>query len=349
MKVVLRSSLRALAALALVASLVLAIAITIELRADARERTQLGAGQTFATLSTGRIRYRLTGRDLPGPAIVILNGQAAALEQWARVQARLAGLAPVLTYDRNFTGLSEDRAGRDAVGQTEELIELLDALRLRGPFVVVSYSSSGLGARVFARLHPEQVAGLVFLDPTSPEEVIDVPLRLRYDTHVIYERNPLILTAKALVGWLRFAARNKPVDPDPVEARAAQIIRWPSHWWAAFREGVRLERTAQEAAALNWNNVPAPVGLLSLGKKDGIPFDANRYRFHREMAPGKLLIRAPDGWEHPYIPTNPVYLPLLEELVAAVWTAAHERLAGASGTRKGPIEEAQQPTRVLDW
>jgi pimeloyl-ACP methyl ester carboxylesterase len=348
MKAAFRSSLRALAALLFVACLLLALAIGIELRADARDRAQLCAGQMFATLSTGRVRYRLTGRDLPGPAIVILNGQAASLEQWSGVQARLAGLAPVLTYDRNFTGLSEDRAGRDADGQSEELIALLDALQLRGPFLLVSYSSSGLLARAFARLHPEQVAGLVFLDPTSPEEVIDVPLRLRYDTHVIYERNPLVLTAKSLVGWLRFAARDKPVDPDPAEARAAQIIRWPSHWWAAFREGVQIERDAQEAAALDWNTVPAPVGLLSLGKKDGIPFDANRYRLHREMAPGKLLIRAPDGWEHPSIPANPAYQPVLQELIAAVWTAAHERLAGASGTWKGPIEEGQQPARILD-
>jgi len=55
--------------------------------------------------------------------------------------------------------------GPDGKLEAEELKALLDAASLPGPYVVVGHSLGGLNAQVFAAKYPEDVAGIVLLDP----------------------------------------------------------------------------------------------------------------------------------------------------------------------------------------
>jgi pimeloyl-ACP methyl ester carboxylesterase len=49
----------------------------------------------------------------------------------------------------------------------DDVVAILGAAHLNGPFVVVAHSYGGLVADLLARTHPELVAGLVMVDPTS--------------------------------------------------------------------------------------------------------------------------------------------------------------------------------------
>jgi pimeloyl-ACP methyl ester carboxylesterase len=49
----------------------------------------------------------------------------------------------------------------------DDIVKLVAAAHLSGPFVVVAHSYGGLLADLLARTHPDLVAGLVFVDPTS--------------------------------------------------------------------------------------------------------------------------------------------------------------------------------------
>jgi pimeloyl-ACP methyl ester carboxylesterase len=51
----------------------------------------------------------------------------------------------------------------------DDLVALLKAADVPGPYVLVAHSLSGTTARVFAGEHPDEVKGIVFVDATSPE------------------------------------------------------------------------------------------------------------------------------------------------------------------------------------
>jgi pimeloyl-ACP methyl ester carboxylesterase len=50
----------------------------------------------------------------------------------------------------------------------DELHELLANADVDGPHVLVGHSLGGLNARLYAARHPDDLAGIVFVDPTSP-------------------------------------------------------------------------------------------------------------------------------------------------------------------------------------
>ena len=75
------------------------------------------------------------------------------------------------TYDRAGFGWSD--AGplpRTASRIADELHQLLHQGAVPGPFVLVGHSYGGLVMRMFASRYPEEVAGLVLIEPAIPEE-----------------------------------------------------------------------------------------------------------------------------------------------------------------------------------
>lgn len=95
---------------------------------------------------------------LPGGGLVGLD--------YLQVQERAAELTTSVIYDRAGTGWSDTiplpRSASDVAG---ELHDVLAAANAPGPYVLVGHSIGALYARRFAQRWPDQVAGLVLLDP----------------------------------------------------------------------------------------------------------------------------------------------------------------------------------------
>jgi pimeloyl-ACP methyl ester carboxylesterase len=64
---------------------------------------------------------------------------------------------------------------RDSTRVTDDLRELLGAADVPGPYVLVGHSLGGLYARHFAKRFPDDVAGLVLLDPTHEDVAAYLP------------------------------------------------------------------------------------------------------------------------------------------------------------------------------
>jgi len=118
---------------------------------------------------TGRIGSHSLHAVVAGtgfPAVVIDGGIAAGCDEYRELQDRIAPTTTAIIYDRAGYGPSE--AGplpRDSRREVEELRSLLSAMNIPPPFVLVGHSLGALNAQVFAGQHPEEVAGLVLLDP----------------------------------------------------------------------------------------------------------------------------------------------------------------------------------------
>ena len=120
---------------------------------------------TMVNIGTHSLHIRCTGRG--GPTVVIDTGVGDTSERWQPIQAQIAQVTRVCTYDRAGYGSSEPgplpRHSQQAAG---ELKQLLENASVRGPYVLVGHSLGGLNVQVFADRYPDLVAGLILLDPT---------------------------------------------------------------------------------------------------------------------------------------------------------------------------------------
>jgi pimeloyl-ACP methyl ester carboxylesterase len=75
----------------------------------------------------------------------------------------------VLHLDKTFSRSDPVPQPTSAQDGVDDLVALLKAADVPGPYVLVAHSLSGTTARVFADEHPDEVKGMVFVDATGPE------------------------------------------------------------------------------------------------------------------------------------------------------------------------------------
>lgn len=102
------------------------------------------------------------------PTVVIDAGMIGGMELWRPLQARISQHTQTLSYER--AGLGESEEGpepRSALQIAKELRELLTNAGASPPFVVVGHSAGGMFIRVFAATYPNEIAGIVLVDPAT--------------------------------------------------------------------------------------------------------------------------------------------------------------------------------------
>lgn len=123
-------------------------------------------GQPTRVLTLG-LEERRPGQ----PVLFLQGGQGSAIESWGNWVVSVSELAPVVAYDRVGIGGSPF----DGIEPTMERVvahahDLLEVLEVHPPYVLVGHSWGGPLILYFAGRYPEEVTGMVYLDPT--------PLRL---------------------------------------------------------------------------------------------------------------------------------------------------------------------------
>ena len=87
---------------------------------------------------------------------------------WGLVQPAVANGARACSYDRAGLGQSDPaRGARTPMAIVEDLHALIHAAKLSTPLVLVGHSLGGFNVKLYAALYPEDVAGLVLVDPAE--------------------------------------------------------------------------------------------------------------------------------------------------------------------------------------
>jgi len=122
-----------------------------------------------ATLPDATIAYTLTGQGaLP---VVFQSGLGDGKDVWDGVLPEVAKNHRVLVYDRPGYGASQKTATpRDPCTIAAQQRALLGQAGLKPPYILVGQGLGGLYQYVYARLYPQDVAGLILLDPTHPQQ-----------------------------------------------------------------------------------------------------------------------------------------------------------------------------------
>ena len=110
------------------------------------------------------------------PAVVFESGLGLSGYSWVFVQREVAKFTRACWYDR--AGYAWSDAGpypRDSVAVSHDLHRLLQAAGVAGPYVLVGHSLGGFHVRVYNRLYPAEVAGVVFVDSSYEYETDAIP------------------------------------------------------------------------------------------------------------------------------------------------------------------------------
>jgi pimeloyl-ACP methyl ester carboxylesterase len=136
----------------------------------------------FITLNGYKIEVHISGMEYNQtnkPVIVFENGMADTYDRWNGIIDEVSKTNTVFAYNRPRLGESED----DSLPPTtkhivENLREMLIKKGLKPPYLLVSHSFGGAYIRSFASDYPNEIAGLVFVDPvdfTKKQGMGDLP------------------------------------------------------------------------------------------------------------------------------------------------------------------------------
>ena len=132
---------------------------------------RLGVLPPIRALQTrsGRLTYMLSGAGPPN--IVLFNGAGVSLQGWEALYPAIEQLGAVFGWNR-FGLQGSDPPPPRCTGTTVvgSLRELLGYAGLAPPYVLVAHSLGGLYANLYARLYPQEVSGVLFVEATHPAD-----------------------------------------------------------------------------------------------------------------------------------------------------------------------------------
>jgi len=139
------------------------------LRRRSRQLKQLP--NSHATLIEGQM-FRFAKAGQGSVSIVLIAGPGSPLDSWYKLYPEIQTLGTVFSYDRPGTGGSakprEAQYGETVIAQLRQLLKVAG---VEPPFVLVGHSFGGLHANLFAREFADEVAGVLFLEATAPDDV----------------------------------------------------------------------------------------------------------------------------------------------------------------------------------
>jgi pimeloyl-ACP methyl ester carboxylesterase len=109
------------------------------------------------------------------PTVVLEPGLGEPSTAMAWIAPDVAAMTRVCVYDRAGRGWSESAGNpQDGNAVATDLHTLLDRAGEHGPYVLAGHSAGGLYVLNFARLYPDDVAGIALLDSMSPQQYNDI-------------------------------------------------------------------------------------------------------------------------------------------------------------------------------
>jgi pimeloyl-ACP methyl ester carboxylesterase len=126
-------------------------------------------------IDVGGTRLHLLDPGGSGRPVIFESGVSATCLNWTQVRAAVESFARACSYDRAGLGWS-DRANSPRTTSTiiDELRALLTAAGISPPYILAGHSFGGMIVRAYAVKYPEDIAGLVLVDPLHPSEWLNV-------------------------------------------------------------------------------------------------------------------------------------------------------------------------------
>lgn len=219
-----------------------------------------------------RLHIDCKGQLQGAPAVIVEGGAMSASPTYYWLQHLLQSETMVCTYDRAGLGWSDNSVTpRDSDTITRELHALLVQAGIEPPLVLVGHSIGGAHIRVYADNYPNDVAGLVFVDSTHPDQFVksgitNDMIEASYGTYQFLE-------FAGTIGLLPYIYNTAPSDAGEqgLPSEALNQLNWFNRNGRLGREGLKeikklsavLDRTRETA---HFGDIP--ILVFTAGKND---------------------------------------------------------------------------------
>ena len=224
------------------------------------------------------------------PVLILEAGGQNDSTIWRGVQPALAKTTTVCTYDRAGSGWSDTQPGpRDADHIAAELRQLLLQAGIKAPIVLMGHSIGGLFIRDYVAHYPADVAGIIFVDSSTPFQernaalVRATPTKTRIDKAVDFATQPWTLNLLVVAGvprLLGMCGREHTAEDHIKKIQAEDICRLRKSAWD---EVYQFDQSSQQTV----NSGPfgaLPILILSRDISKGLPTRPSRSELDRRNA-----------------------------------------------------------------
>jgi pimeloyl-ACP methyl ester carboxylesterase len=200
----------------------------------------------------GGRRLQIDCRGTGTPTVVFEAGlDTMGSLSWSAVQDAVASTTRACAYSRPGVMWSDPRTQKfEPDGVARDLHALLAAAGEHAPFVMVGHSLGGPYVMTFTRLYPQDVAGIVFVDASHPEQIE----RLNQAIGKKMEPGTGMLKAASALSWTGItrllSSRSDSGGNFPHQAQLANNAYISSSIGAALEEGQSLDATLAAAGQL---------------------------------------------------------------------------------------------------
>ncbi|HSM17351.1 MAG TPA: alpha/beta fold hydrolase [Gemmatimonadales bacterium] len=213
-------------------------------------------------------------RRSPGQPVVILqSGFGSPMELWGSVPQGVAQFAPVVAYDRPGIGGSPFHGSPPTLDRvTDHLGALLAVLDAPPPYILVGHSWAGPLIQDYAGKHPQDVVGMVFVDPTDWTA----------------DGFPVDRAVLANLGF----------EPAEVASMEAELEAFLDNFYSQAPPGIQAEeQVSQSFMAMSVEErglpelLPVPTAVLLAGRSEPLPPGAPEFfdeRFDRARRVGRI-------------------------------------------------------------
>jgi pimeloyl-ACP methyl ester carboxylesterase len=137
---------------------------------SSRDRRRFTGPGRWVDIESGRRLY-VVEKGEGGPAVLFEAGIAATNLNWHHIQENVSHFTSTASYDRSGLGWSSPcRTVRTPGNISAELHTMLQSAGIKPPYILVGHSFGGLIMRRYAVTYPEDVAGVLLIDPMRCEE-----------------------------------------------------------------------------------------------------------------------------------------------------------------------------------
>jgi len=172
-----------------------------------------------------KLHINCAGPDNDLPTIVVESGQGTPSLAYHWLQKDLSRTGKICLYDRAGVGWSEaSDFPRDSKQISTELHTLLNKANIKRPFVFAGHSIAGFHMRVYTDMYPDDVAGIVFIDSSHPNQM-EMPEDMTFeqaieDGRVFYKLERIMMQT----GLASFMALFDSEDDEFIEETPEDII-----------------------------------------------------------------------------------------------------------------------------
>jgi len=126
-------------------------------------------GKKTVRVGFQRLQYLVQGEGSP---TVVFNSNTE-MDSWAKVLPEVSRFTSVFADSRPGRDGSKPIMGTNSGERVvESLHRLLQETGQKPPYILVGHSYSGLFSNLFARSYPGEVAGVVFVDASHPDQLV---------------------------------------------------------------------------------------------------------------------------------------------------------------------------------